>query len=45
MSKQATMKQCYDPSKAREILKMPSTPIKTAIEDCLSWWKANEYVK
>jgi len=45
MSKQATMKQCYDPSKAREILKMPSTPIEAAIEDCLSWWKANEYVK
>lgn len=45
MSKHATMKQCYDPSKAREILKMPSTPIEAAIEDCLSWWKANDYVK
>lgn len=45
MSKQATMKQCYNPSKARDILKMPSTPIEEAIADCLSWWKANEYLK
>jgi dihydroflavonol-4-reductase len=45
MSMQSTIKQCYNPSKARDILKMPSTPIEEAIEDCLSWWGANQYLK
>jgi dihydroflavonol-4-reductase len=45
MAKQATMQQCYNPAKARTILNMPSTPIKQAIEDCLTWWKENQYIQ
>lgn len=45
MAQQATMKQCYNPSKARKILQMPSTPIEQAMEDCLAWWKENDYIK
>jgi len=44
MAQQASMKQCYDPSKARQELKMPSTPIEDAIKDCLDWWQANHYL-
>jgi len=45
MAKQATMQQCYNPAKARTILNMPSTPIEQAIEDCLTWWKENQYIQ
>lgn len=44
MAQQASMKQCYDPTKARQELRMPSTPIEIAIKDCMDWWKANHYL-
>lgn len=44
MAKQATMEQCYSPQKAREELNMPATPIEEAINDCIAWWKQNNYL-
>lgn len=44
MAKQAIMTQCFDASKSREELNMPSTPINVAIKSCIQWWKENKYL-
>ena len=44
MAKQATLMQCYDPTKARVELNMPATPIEDAIQSCITWWKENNYI-
>jgi len=39
-----TMEQFYvDPSKAIEELGLPQTPIETAVEDSIAWFRANGY--
>lgn len=44
MAKQATLVQCYDPTKARVELNMPATPIEDAIQSCITWWQENNYI-
>ncbi len=44
MAKMASVKQFYDPNKARIELKLPSTPIEIAIADCINWYKENGYL-
>lgn len=44
MAKMASVKQFYSPEKARTELKLPSTPIETAIADCIAWYKENGYL-
>ena len=41
----AAKRMFFDPSKAVRELKLPQTPIKTALTDAVSWFKANGYVK
>ena len=44
MAQLATVEQYYSVEKARKELALPSTPIETAIEICLQWWKENNYI-
>jgi dihydroflavonol-4-reductase len=44
MAKMASVKQFYNPDKARKELNLPSTPIETAIADCIGWYKENGYL-
>ena len=38
------LQHCYvDPSKAIEELGLPQTPIETAVEDAVHWFRANDY--
>lgn len=43
VAKISLIDQYYDPSKARKELKLPETPIRTAVEDSMKWFKANGY--
>jgi len=45
MAKLALENQYYSPEKARSELAMPSTPIKEAVNQCLTWWEENAYLE
>ncbi|MEN9699547.1 MAG: hypothetical protein RLZZ301_745 [Bacteroidota bacterium] len=44
MAKMASIHQFYSPEKARQEIGLPSTPIEIAIEDCVNWYKENNYL-
>ena len=44
MAKQAIMKQCFNPTRARLELELPATPIEEALKDCINWWRENNYL-
>lgn len=43
VAKISLIDQYYDPSKARKELELPETPIRTAVEDSMKWFKENGY--
>jgi dihydroflavonol-4-reductase len=45
MAKLALEDQYYSPEKARKELGMPATPIKEAVNQCLTWWEENAYLE
>jgi len=45
MAKLALEGQYYSPEKARKELDMPATPIKEAVNQCLTWWEENAYLE
>jgi dihydroflavonol-4-reductase len=45
MAKLALEEQFYSPEKARKELGMPATPIKEAVNHCLTWWEENAYLE
>ena len=45
MAKMAGMNQYYSAAKAQNELNMPQTPIEVAIDECLTWYEVNGYLK
>jgi dihydroflavonol-4-reductase len=43
--KMATQLMYYDPTKAVNVLGLPQTPIRQALQDAVDWFVANHYVK
>ena len=45
LAKISCEKQYYSSTKAKEELKMPTTPIEVAVKECYDWFVENEYIK
>jgi dihydroflavonol-4-reductase len=41
----STVEFFYDPKKAREELKMPQTPVDTALKEAVTWFRNNGYIE
>ena len=44
MAKMSTVRQFYSAQKAIDELDLPQTPIENAINECIKWFKQNDYI-